>query len=144
MRGVRATNEKRSRGAVTAEFAVALPAVVVLMLLALSLTGVVVRSLGCQDAASAVARELAISGLSVDADAMVSRMAGEGATVLVTRDGTGFVVVTTCPSLPGPLGVLPATVKGHAYGLGPSVDIADEASRSDDDASPAEESRAAG
>lgn len=143
MHGVRAADEKRSRGAVTAEFAVALPAAVVLMLLALSLTGVVVRSLGCQDAASAIARELAISGSSADADAIVSRMAGEGASVVVTRDGTGFAVVTTCPSLPGPLGVLPVAVKGHAYGMG-AVEVTDEAWRSSDDASPAEGSRAGG
>ncbi len=138
MRGVMAADAEESRGAVTAEFAVALPAVVVLVVLCLSLTGVVVRSLGCQDAASAIARELAMSGSSVDEDAVVRRMAGEGASVLVTQEGSGFAVVTTCPSLPGPLGVLPATVKGHAYGLhgggttGGSSDGEDDTSLADE------------
>lgn len=53
-----ATMSHADRGAVTAEFAVVLPAVAMVAMVLLCLTRTVTVSMRCQDAASAVVREL--------------------------------------------------------------------------------------
>lgn len=108
------------RGAATAEFAVVLPAVVAVAVLLLCLSRAVIVSMDCQDAAAAAARELVIAGKgTVDSAAMARAVAGDGATASVTYDGELVTVVTQCPVVPDPLGVLPTRVTGTASGVVP-------------------------
>lgn len=108
------------RGAATAEFAVVLPAVVAVAVLLLCLSRAVIVSMDCQDAAAAAARELVISGEeAVDAAAMARAVAGDGVTASVTYGGDRVTVVTQCPVVPDPLGVLPTRVTGTASGVVP-------------------------
>ena len=95
-----ATMSHADRGAVTAEFAVVLPAVAMVAMVLLCLTRTVTVSMRCQDAASAVVREL------------VTREGGlSGA-----DDGHSIRVTAQCPVLPDPFGVLPVKVTGSATG----------------------------
>ena len=100
-----ATMSHADSGAATAEFAVVLPAV----------------SMRCQDAASAVVRELVtreggLSGAGMSVNAVASGIAGEGAVVSVADDGHSIRVTAQCPVLPDPFGVLPVKVTGSATG----------------------------
>jgi Flp pilus assembly protein TadG len=104
-------------GAVTAEFATVLPAVVVIALVLMSLARAVAVSMDCQDAASTVAREMVASRQGVDAVSTAREVAGPGASATVARaDGTISVTVY-CPLLPGPGNVLPARVHAKAVGI---------------------------
>lgn len=80
------SQESLSRGAVTAELAVGLPAVV--LLLAAVLTGVAagVTQLRVEEAARAAAREV-MRGDSAEAEAVARRIAGAEARVSVSVDG---------------------------------------------------------
>ena len=93
-----ATMSHADRGAATAEFAVVLPAVAMVAMVLLCLTRTVTVSMRCQDAASAVVRELVTreGGLS-----------GAGHSRRVTAQG---------PVLPDPFGVRPVNVTGSATG----------------------------
>ena len=120
-------------GTVTAEFATILPAVVALALLLLALTRTVMVSIGCQDAASAVARTAVTAGGSsgssgsscssgsdgglADPASAARAVVGDGITVHVSRSGDRVTVTTLCPVIPDPMGVLPARVEGRAVGV---------------------------
>ena len=104
-------------GAVTAEFATVLPAVVVMAVLLLSLARTVMVSIGCQDAASAAARELVAAGSDADPPAAASAVAEDGVTVSVARDGELVTVTARCPVIPDPMGVLPTKVEARAVGV---------------------------
>ena len=106
-----ATMSHADRGAVTAEFAVVLPAVAMVAMVLLCLTRTVTVSMRCQDAASAVVRELVMS-----VNAVASGIAGEGAVASVADDGHSIRVTAQCPVLPDPFGVLPVKVTGSATG----------------------------
>jgi uncharacterized protein (UPF0333 family) len=100
---------REDRGSVTAEFALLLPAVVVLLALALGAVRVVVTQLQCVDAARAAAR-VAARGESVDVVRQVAHAAGpDGATVRVatgTAAGSATVTVEVSATrrLAGPVG----------------------------------------
>lgn len=104
-------------GAVTAEFATVLPAVVVLALLLLALARTVMVSIGCQDAASAAARAAVTAGEDADPSTAAHAVGGGGITVNVSRAGERVTVTTHCPVIPDPMGVLPTRVEGRAVGV---------------------------
>ena len=109
-----ATMSHADSGAATAEFAVVLPAVAMVAMVLLCLTRTVTVSMRCQDAASAVVRELVTREGGVNA--VASGIAGEGAVVSVADDGHSIRVTAQCPVLPDPFGVLPVKVTGSATG----------------------------
>ncbi|NEG97076.1 hypothetical protein GFD17_09985 [Bifidobacterium sp. SMB2] len=106
-------------GTVTAEFAVVLPAVMVVSLLLFSSARAVIVNMNCQEAARAAAREMVVAGESGDADpaGVVARIAGSGATVSTATGGGQVTVITRCPLMPGPFGVLPVALEGRAVGV---------------------------
>lgn len=90
-------------GAVTAEYAALLPAVV-FVLAAVVLAGAAsVQQVRSADAAAAAARILARGDDAGQAREAVSRMAGEGAE-LSQESGDGWVTATVTHPGPGPLG----------------------------------------
>ena len=102
-----ATMSHADSGAATAEFAVVLPAVAMVAMVLLCLTRTVTVSMRCQDAASAVVRELVtreggLSGAGMSVNAVASGIAGEGAVVSVADDGHSIRVTAQCPVLPDP------------------------------------------
>ncbi len=104
-------------GAVTAEFATVLPAVVAVAVLLLCLTRTVAVSISCQDAASAAARVAVAGGGNADPSAAARTVAGTSITVNVSDEAGRVTVVTSCPVIPDPLGVLPTKVEGRAVGV---------------------------
>ncbi len=109
-----------SRGAVTAELAVGLPAVV--LLLAAVLTGVAAGAtqLRVEEAARAAAREI-MRGGTAEAEDAARRIAGPGARVTVTADGEWMLVeVGTSVSAPL-LDRLPLELTGSAAALPESL-----------------------
>jgi Flp pilus assembly protein TadG len=105
---------ENARGAVTAEFAVALPAV--LLLLALLLSGAVagVTQLRLQEAAYAGARALARGEDPAAVEVIVRTMAGASATASVTADGE-WLSVTVTDRVGGPMGAtVPWTLTARA------------------------------
>lgn len=75
-----------ARGAVTAELAVGLPAVVLLVVAVLTGAAAGMTQLRVEEAARAAAREI-MRGGSAEADAAARRIAGPGARVSITADG---------------------------------------------------------
>jgi Flp pilus assembly protein TadG len=103
-----------ARGAVTAEFAVALPAV--LLLLALLLAGVAggVTQLRLEEAARAGARALARGEAPAAVEGIVRTLAGTSATASVAADGE-WLSVTVADRVGGPFGAtVPWTLKAKA------------------------------
>jgi hypothetical protein len=107
---------RRDRGTVTAELALAFPAVVLALLLAVGVGQVVIAEVRCTDAARVGARESARG----ETDAVVVRQAlragPPGAQVGVASGGGSVAVEVTAVvrlPLPGSPGV---TVHGHAVG----------------------------
>lgn len=108
---------RNDRGAVTAEFATVLPAVMVIALVLMGLGRAVAVSMSCQDAASAVARELIVRGADADPTQIARSVAGDGASASIDH-AAGLVHVTvSCPVIPGPGNVIPAEVRGTAVGI---------------------------
>lgn len=90
------------RGSVTAEVAVVLPALVVLLALLLGTAHVGIAQLRLEEAARAGARE-AMRGEGADrVESTVQRLAGEHATTTVTS-GSGWTTVEVRASVDGPL-----------------------------------------
>lgn len=106
---------RRDRGSATAEIAVALPGLVLIMVAAL--WGVMVASvqLACTDAARSGARAAA-RGESLDTvRTVVAHAVPSGAEVQASRDAeTAEVVVTVRVDAPGPSGLPPITVHARA------------------------------
>ncbi|WP_426226563.1 TadE family type IV pilus minor pilin [Pseudarthrobacter sp. DSP2-3-2b1] len=103
-----------ARGAVTAEFAVALPAV--LLLLALLLAGAAggVTQLRLEEAARAGARALARGEDPAAVEGIVRTLAGPSATASVAADGE-WLSVTVADRVGGPLGAtVPWTLTARA------------------------------
>ena len=93
------------RGSVTAETAVVLPALAVLLVLCLWSVSVVGQQLRCIDAARVAARALARGESEAAARAAARDAAPTGATVSVrTVDGLAVVEVRLTAGLPGPSG----------------------------------------
>ena len=92
----------RARGSVTVELALALPAVVLLLVAVLTLGSAVVGQLRCADAARAGARAAALGEGSAEIAAIAGRVAGDGATVGVSRTGVWVTVTVGGSVLAGP------------------------------------------
>lgn len=89
----RVQNGRRDRGAITAETAIVLPILVVLLLVGLWAVGVVVANIRCVDAARDVARAVARGEPGDVAKRIGERSAPAGAVVGISRDGTDVRVV---------------------------------------------------
>ncbi|MDN3496953.1 TadE family type IV pilus minor pilin [Planococcus sp. APC 4015] len=101
------------RGAVVAEFAIALPAVALVLLLCAGALGAASRHVRLQDAAADAAR-LASRGESAARIDSAAAAAVEGATTQVSRSGDMVCVTATAPALVG----LTLTATGCALGDG--------------------------
>ena len=103
-----------ARGAVTAEFAVALPAVLLLLALLLAGAAAGATQLRLEEAALASARALARGEGPAAAQAIVGRLAGSSATAAIAADGD-WVSVTVADRVAGPLGAtVPWTLTAKA------------------------------
>ena len=87
----------RDRGSVTAEFAVALPAIALVLAACLASVVLVAQQVRLTDAAADAARALGRGESAAEAGAIADRVSG-GSSLSVTEDGT-FVCVTL--SAPG-------------------------------------------
>lgn len=105
------------RGMVTAEAAVALPALVVLAGLAVSVVALATGQLRCVDAAREAARAVARGEPAAAARALAARAAPQGARITLADSGDTVSVTVTVQVRPLG-GLLPAaTVQGHAVGV---------------------------
>lgn len=105
-------------GAVTAEFAVALPAVMVLLALLLAGSAAGVTQLRLEEAARAGARALARGEGAGAVDLIVRRLAGDSAALAVASDG-GWLTLTVSGRVPGAVGsLLPWTLSARAWARG--------------------------
>ncbi|MBT1173727.1 pilus assembly protein [Bifidobacterium sp. MA2] len=105
-------------GAVTAEFASVLPAVLAMAVLICALARGVMVSMTCQDAASAAARAaVSAGGGEAGSEAAARTVAGRDIDVEIDYDDGAVTVVTHCPVVPDPMGVLPSLVTGKAVGV---------------------------
>jgi len=101
--GRRVGADDRDRGSVTAELAVALPAVVVLLVVVLVLATSVGTQLRCADAARTGARVAALGEGPGAVEAAATRVAGAGARVEVAHDGDWVTVTVSRAVTSGPL-----------------------------------------
>lgn len=104
-------------GGVTAEFAVLLPAVMVLAVFLLALTQTVRISLVCQDLANAVAREVVLNQGEGDPGRVLNRMGSDHADLTIKRSGGQSYITVSCPVVSTPLGLLPLQVQGRAVAI---------------------------
>lgn len=91
--GGRQQSGREDRGAVTAETAIVLPVLVVLLLAGLWAVGVVVANIRCADAARDVARAVARGEAGDVAQRIGERSAPAGAVIGISRDGADVRVV---------------------------------------------------
>lgn len=104
----------KARGAVTAEFAVALPAVVLLLTMLLAGVAAGVTQLRLEEAARAGARALARGESAAAVEGIVRTLAGASATTAVAADGE-WLSVTVADRASGPLGsMVPWTLSAKA------------------------------
>ena len=112
-----------SRGAVTAEFAVALPAVIMLLAMLLAGSAAGITQLRLEEAARAGARALARGEEPATVDGIVRKLAGGSATSVVVTDGE-WLSVTVTDRAAGPLGtVVPWTLTAKAEARGEAAAI---------------------
>ncbi len=113
---------KTCRGAVTAEFAVALPAVLLLLALLLAGSAAGVTQLRLEEAARAGARALARGEDAAAVGAIVRRLAGDSAASAVAFDGD-WLSVTVSGRVPGTVGsLLPWTLSARAWARGEAAE----------------------
>jgi hypothetical protein len=106
------------RGAVTAEFAVALPAVMLLLALLLAGSAAGVTQLRLEEAARAGARALARGEDAGAVGVIVRQLAGDSAASAVASDGD-WLTVTVSGRVPGAVGsLLPWTFSARAWTRG--------------------------
>jgi Flp pilus assembly protein TadG len=102
------------RGAVTAEFAVALPAVVLLLAFLLAGGAAGITQLRLEEAVRAGARASARGETTGSVEGIVKRLAGDGVSATLTDDGEWLTVTASSP-VGGALGPLvPWTLKASA------------------------------
>lgn len=89
------------RGAVTAELAVALPAVVMVLVVSLLVVMAGVAQLRVSDAARAGARAVAVGEEDVRVEEIVRHLAGADAVVRVVRGDPWVTVQVSAPAAPG-------------------------------------------
>ncbi|MCM3662548.1 pilus assembly protein [Georgenia satyanarayanai] len=92
------------RGAVTAELALVLPAVVMVLLVCCTLGAAVLGQVRCADAARAAARAAAIGEPAAVVTSVARELAGADAAVSVDIDGSWVEVVVSRPVASGVLG----------------------------------------
>lgn len=110
--------EAKCRGAVTAEFAVVLPAVLLLLALLLAGCAAGITQLRLEEAARAGARALARGESAGAVDGIVRRLAGASASAAVMADGE-WLSVTVSDRLGGPFGsTVPWTLSARAAARG--------------------------
>jgi len=116
MRGPRAAQDAAAaRGAVTAEFAVALPAVVLLLGLLLAGSAAGLTQLRLEEAARAGARALARGEDAAAVGGIVRQLAGDSALAAVASDGV-WLSVTVSGTVSGAVGPLvPWTLTAKAW-----------------------------
>jgi len=108
------SRDDRERGAVTAELAVALPAVVLVLVVVLTLAAAAGAQMRSADAARAAARAAAIGEDDATVRATALRVAGDDATVGVTRADPWVEVRVTTPVVGGWLSGSPLRASGEA------------------------------
>lgn len=113
LRGLRPRDD-RERGAVTAELAVALPAVVLVLVVVLTLAAAAGAQMRSADAARAAARAAAIGEDDATVRATALRLAGDDATVGVVRGDPWVEVRVTTPVVGGWLSGSPLRASGEA------------------------------
>ena len=106
--------QQHDRGAVTAEFAIVLPTVIVIVSVLCSLVRFVDVSIRCHDAASAVARSLVIEGKNADIDAVAMNIVGTHTTAAYSLQEGIYRVTISCPILPDAMNILPMSVTSKA------------------------------
>jgi len=104
----------RERGSVTAELAVGLPVIVLLLVAVLTLTAASTAQMRALDAARAGARALAIGEDDAAVRQAVARVGGDDASVAVTTDGPWVQVIVTRPVAGGWLASAPLRASGEA------------------------------
>lgn len=106
--------KRRTRGAVTAEFAVALPAVLALLAMLLAGAAAGMTQLRIEEGARAGARALARGEDPSAVERTVRTLAGGSAAASVAADGEWFSITVT-DRVPGPLGTsIPWTLTARA------------------------------
>ena len=93
-------SDRRDRGAITAELALALPAVVLVLAVLLVTVGATTTTLRCADAARAAARVAALGRPDGEVIAVAEQVAGDGAGVSVVTEPP-WVRVTVSAAAPG-------------------------------------------
>lgn len=101
------------RGAATAEFALALPAVVTVLVAVLLVTSASLTQVRVADAARAGARAVALGEIESDVRSLAVAIAGDSAEIGIGRAGE-FVEVTVARPVPGPLGWIDVTARAQA------------------------------
>lgn len=92
------TGASRSdRGSVTAELAIGLPAVALLLVALLTVASAAVAQTRCTDAARAGARAAALGESDGEVETTARRLAGEDATIAVSRAGEWVTVEVSSP-----------------------------------------------
>lgn len=108
------SRKTKNRGAVTAEFAVALPAVMMLLTMLLAGSAAGVTQLRLEEAARAGARALARGEDPAAIDVIVRKLAGGSASSVVDTGGE-WLSVTVSVRMAGPMGnVVPWTLTAKA------------------------------
>ncbi len=102
------------RGSVTAELAVALPAVALLLVLLLLVGSASSARLRCADAARAGARAAALGEPDSEVSRVARHLAGDDAAVAVRRDGDWVTVVVSLAVAGGALGLGSLQAEGSA------------------------------
>ncbi|KQR65566.1 pilus assembly protein TadE [Arthrobacter sp. Leaf337] len=114
----------KDRGAVTAEFAVALPAVLLLLALLLAGSAAGITQLRLEEAARAGARALARGEDAGAVEGIVRQLAGASASSSVVADGE-WVSVTVSGRVSGPVGsIVPWTLSARALARGETAESA--------------------
>ncbi|MDR6508893.1 TadE family type IV pilus minor pilin [Arthrobacter oryzae] len=114
----------KDHGAVTAEFAVALPAVLLLLALLLAGSAAGITQLRFEEAARAGARALARGEDAGAVDGIVRQLAGASASVSVGAEGE-WLSVTVSGRVSGPVGsVVPWTLSARAMARGETAEAA--------------------
>ncbi|WP_308113901.1 TadE family type IV pilus minor pilin [Arthrobacter sp. ISL-30] len=116
----------KDQGAVTAEFAVALLAVILLLALLLAGSAAGITQLRLEEAARAGARALARGEGNAVVEGIVRRLAGDSASTVVAKEGE-WLSVTVSGRVGGPLGSVipwPLTAKASARSETPSAPAA--------------------
>lgn len=96
---------KETHGAVTAEFAVALPAIVLIVGIAINIAAVGIQQIRLQESAAVAARQLARGEDTSHINSAVTTMAGAEVSVSTSTSGQWASVELSRPA-PGPLGWL--------------------------------------